>query len=508
MFNMKLAALVPGFVCCFATSFFGLFSTVEAARNQSPSPGIAFVLSKEGIELLSNFAVLMIQTHKDEVWSVPDHNGSIDVPVGRVDYALSEVFAADFDLDKLNVDIIPGIGVEAFIKDPRFTMWGKFNYNFATTSISTQNQGFFNFTVTGVRMIIAVTLKIAPDGNPIIEIIDCSLTLENVDIVLQSNRLNWLHDVLSGYLKNSLKLHIQDQICKSLKGKQYVLEWKQICLGFIIRNCIDMSLTSAPVFDKNFIQTSHVGEVRTERDRKHSPIEAPRLFKRTPASSSMFTIYFSTYPFNTFFHSDQRSGGFEVNKITKDSLDDDNSDALDTTCERDTNCISSVIPNLAKYHPGLSVELEVSTTSAPFLTISNNKSSIAIKADFKIDVREANGSLTTVGHLTTSSSVRVEVSVVPAGTDQQSFWSGMDRVVLVVKDVNLLSITSSDLPSDTDLNKLFDFIVSKFLLPPVNKVGNIGFPILNSDYVQYILPAVHLIDNAFVFTADAKLNHA
>lgn len=479
------------------TAFLGLFDVA----SPSPPPGILVRLTYKGLQTAVDVASKRLKSRINQGMHVPDMSGSFRPGTGHLEYFLTEVEVKECSLDEVTVRINPGTGVTISIGKIQALIGGKFRYKYTIMYIPTWNSGTFSVTTSDVSLCVEVTVRMNPDGQPIVDFPSCTASIGNIGLTFEAKHMNWLLGRLTKRLKDKMKPTLQDAICDAIRNGRDRIE-KELaknikpCLDSACNCRIDLCFVSHPVFGENFIETGHRGEVFCKNDTGLAPFE-PIPFQPLPLSSKMAELYVSPYVFNTAMRAMHQNELLSY-KFTKYDLPDTCPNALDTSCKRSESlCIRNVLPNVFGSFPNASVELYFFTISPPFMSISSDSLSVTIHVHANVSIRNLDGSIIAERLLTLRGSYVALVFINPNAS-----------VDFTVTDVNFVNATISDKDTETDLFEIDDsYVISRLqliakicILPKIITLRQISVKTVGGFHTAN--RSLELIPNAFAFTAD------
>lgn len=392
----KLIAIAAA-LCC------AVFRGLES--SEVPSPGVALRVNQNLFDYAANVGPQLVKEQVNrQPLLVPDHNGSLPMSVCEINYYLTNIKVKKLTGAKVTAKIIPDVGIDLCIENAEAFATGKFLFTYTMMWIPSTNGGSFDITLSGIRVLVKLTAGMDSTGSPIVDVTDCSATIERSKLNLNAYSSNWILGMFTGSIESAVKPTLEKEICESVKKNrakitQLVAQNTKLPITKSKTLYMDLGLISAPKFGEGFIETKHRGEVTWANDTRRVKY-LPSRFLSIPESQKMISFYASKYTINTYLYAIFNNKGLSYRFTRKDLLQK-NKGCLDTDSKNSPVCISTMIPGLSEAHPGATVELVLTATGVPILDISKGDSIATHETKITMDVRGANGKLTTIGEFLT-----------------------------------------------------------------------------------------------------------
>jgi len=362
-----------------------------------------------------------------------------------------------------------------------------------------RDHGSFDASASGASISVSVTLDVTSSGEPTIRSTGCSCHIDHVSIRLHGGA-SWLYNLFRSLVERPMRENLQRKVCEAAQNavntdaaRELATLPVRVALGRDKRWLLDYRLVSEPAFSSGFLESFHKGEFFAANDTStEAPFQPPSTLPSPPSVERMVTYWASSYVVNTAGYVLHHRGVLRHN-LTRNDLPQQYRDRLNTSCGLLAGCIGALVPAVGKMYPNASVEVELFSTGSLTAGIDREKLIAGFAGVAVLRARLSNGSL---AHLF-SMNVTAKIAVTPRidGSVLKASVGSMEQTLAVVN-------TSIGPISTTLLGLAFDVAKNTFIIPKLNKAGEMGFPLPATKNVKFTNMKLQLEKDCVRVSAD------
>ncbi|XP_059569099.1 bactericidal permeability-increasing protein isoform X2 [Alligator mississippiensis] len=439
-----------------------LLLAVSITLARATKPGIVARITGPGLDYALQKGISALEKKLAEM-KLPDLSGSQETPVGDVYYEFSRLNLRSFRLPSSQITPLPDVGVQVSVSNAFAQLTGNWRWKRGLFG----DDGQFNLKVTGLSISVGLQLGRDASGKPTVTASGCTTCISDVDV-----DAGWIYKLIIKIIKSHIKALMQSQVCREVRSfvstqLQPYLHALPVTAAIDTVAGVDYSLVAFPVATAQYVDVSLKGEIFSRAHRAPAPFSPPAL-AFPPEHGRMVYLGVSSYVFNTASFVYQAAGCL-VFSITDDVFPKEGFFHLNTST------FYHFVPQLKQRYPDRLMKLQLTTPSAPFLTIAPGGLELALVADVQAYAILPNASLTPLFLLHLTSNVSASVTVSSARICGALASGGLE-----------LSLKHSDIgPFPVlGLQQFMNFLASNILLPLVNGKLEKGFPLPLPAHVQ------------------------
>ncbi|XP_033754787.1 bactericidal permeability-increasing protein-like [Pecten maximus] len=462
------------------------------------SPGFKTRITSEGLTYANSVALDVLSKAIIGV-SVPDQSGTASI----VTYHLTGIHITEFNKPASQVTLNPN-GVYWTGNNAVIQMHGNWRYN--TLFIS--DSGNFDVSATGVSFHENVALSKDTNGRPHIKASGCGVSIGSVSLTFHGGA-SWLYNLFSSIVANDIKSALVGQVCGAVTdlintNGENALSKLPVTVDIVNTFLLDYSMDEQPMFQKNFMESYHKGEIDWKSSPAPPPFTAPPLPPRNDTSRMMY-VWVSDFMLNSMLYQGQLHKFFAYN-LTAQDLPLANRSALNTTCHT-LLCIGNLIPQLQKSYPNCQVDLHMRSASVPSVAATptdvlgsasgiidfyarpvtgNNRGNRL----FRYSIRNTPAYLFTLNvTMSTAADVQVKNETIYGKLRDVKF--GVKVVKTTIKDIN-----------DKALQFIIDIALNTVVIPKINSIGAKGLALPTIENVHFVNPSLSLMQRTVLISTD------
>ncbi|KAK3085539.1 hypothetical protein FSP39_004971 [Pinctada imbricata] len=359
----------------------------KGPRN-GKNPGLMARITTHGLNYATRKAIEDLSSSLTGM-AIPGQSGKS----GDVEYSVSNMVIKEFNKPSSEIVLRPKAGLEWTANGMGMSASGDWRYKYKKGWFKVSDHGSFDIKISGVNFHLGINIGMDNTGRPNIRSDSCNDQIGGVSVKFHGGA-SWIYNLFKGKIADMIKDKMDGQICTVLNkvindNAERALSDLKVQVDIAHKLLLDYSFIAKPVFTTNFMDTIHKGEVTWKGSNSSTPFSAPPL---SPSSdtSRMFYIWISDFVYNSMTYAAHVNGFLKYN-MTKKDLPPDQQQALNTTCT-DSFCIGNFIAELKRSYPNSSVQLRLSTTSAPFMNISSKAISVQNYGTIVFDIQLPNNS--------------------------------------------------------------------------------------------------------------------
>lgn len=459
--------------------------------SRAVNPGFKARLTEHGLEYANKVAIEALEKNIASL-QIPDISGS----ASGIKYDIRDIRLSLSNPPSSTITLVPNKGLHWSATNVGVNLAATFHYKKSFISDS----GSLTAAVTGVNFDLGIDMGNDSNGRPTLTSHDCFVHVSSVQIQFHGS-MAWLYNLLKGQVEDIVKSLLNQKMCQVVTSEINMDANKQLAKLKVTasldnRFLLDYRLISAPIFNKGYLETWHEGEITwLSAPEEHSSLPPP-IMADPQDTSSMVYLALSDYLFNTAADVAQKHGFLAYN-LTQNDLPEASRGVLNTSCSGFIpKCVGSLIPAIGKNYPNGAVELRMSSTVSPRLTITS--SGLTVIGEGNIDLyadvpsRKDRPFLVTLTATLTSSvsvSIKNELLYAKVGNFDLKLKSGKSDVGPI---------------SDFFLDFLTKEAINIVVIPKLNEFGAKGFPLPVADDVHFVNTTLALAQDTIIVGTDIQ----
>ncbi|XP_060081853.1 uncharacterized protein LOC132561140 [Ylistrum balloti] len=466
----------------------------------SVNPGFKTRITSEGLTYANSVALDILSKAIIGV-SIPDQSGTVSI----VTYHLTGIHINGFTRPSSQISLKPPSGLTWTGSNAGLQMHGNWAYH--TPIIS--DSGTFDVSVSGLSFHANVDIGTDSKGRPHIHASGCGVSIGSVSLTFHGGA-SWLYNLFSSEVADAIKSSLQGKVCGVVTDLintdgENALAKLPVTVDIVNTFLLDYSMDEQPLFQTNFMESYHKGEI----DWKASP--APPPFQASPLpqwndTSRMMYLWVSDYIVNSLLYQAQQHKFLAYN-LTAQDLPPANRSALNTTCHT-ILCIGNLIPQLQKSYPNCQVELHMRSTSMPGVSVTSTdvRGNAGGIIDFfarpvagtyrgnrllyKYSIKSTPAYLFTLNvTMSTSADVQVKNETIYGKLRDVKF--GVKVVKTAIKDID-----------EKALQFIIDIALDTVVIPEINSIGSKGLTLPTIENVHFVNPKLVLMQRTVLVSTD------
>ncbi|CAO2577961.1 Bactericidal permeability-increasing protein [Lemmus lemmus] len=466
-------------------STLALLALMGTALTAAINPGFSAIISQKGLDFACQEGVTVLQKELETI-KVPNFSGIFKMKhLGKGSYEFYSMVVDGFHIPDPQISLLPTDKLQLSIKDASIKISGRWKSkkNFLKAS------GKFDLNIQGVFISADLKLGINPPGRITVECSACSSHIDRVHIHISGSMLGWLIQLFHKKIETSLRNSIYEKICRivtisvSTKLQPYI-QTLPVVARVDEMAAIDYSLL-------NFTTTAEflIGQLKGEFfwRRHHGPLPiTPPAMSFSPNKDYMVQLSISDYFFNTAGFAYRESGTLQMT-LRDQMLPKESKFRLNT------EFLGTFLPKVARKFPSAEVQLLISASSPPHLSIHPSGLSLNPALETQAFAVLPNSSLIPLFlvHMNTNASLEVD-----AEEDRLVGQMKLEKLTLKLKHSDFGSFKVELLQA------VINYLLSTIVLPRVNERLNKGFPLPLPAGVRLDNPVFQSYKNFLVLGAD------
>ncbi|XP_062947904.1 bactericidal permeability-increasing protein [Cynocephalus volans] len=466
-----------------------VLATMGTAVTAATNPGLVVRISQKGLDYAHQQGVAKLRKELEKI-KIPDFSGSFKVKhFGKGHYSFYSMVIHEFQLPSSQIGLVPNVGLKLSVSNTNIKISGKWKArkNFIKAS------GRLDLSVDGVS--ISADLKLGSDptsGQATINCSSCSNHINSVHVHISGSSLGWLIQIFHKKIESSLRNTINSKICKvvtnSVSSKLQTY-FQTIPVTAVIDAVagIDYRLVAPPTVTAENLDGQLKGEFFRLAHPSPPPFTPPVLAFPTNHDRMVY-LGLSDYFFNTAGLVYQEAGVLKL--VLKDDMIPKQSKFRLTT-----DFLGNFIPQVAKMFPSMKVQLLVSVSSPPHMSVQPTGLALALALEAQTFAVLPNSSLAPLFLLGMSTNASMEVG---AKSDRLVGELKLGRLLLELKhsDVGPFLVKV--------LEAVMNYIVPTVVLPKVNEKLQKGFSLPMPSHIQLYDLVLQSHQNFLLLGADAR----
>ncbi|PIK61506.1 putative bactericidal permeability-increasing protein [Apostichopus japonicus] len=400
------------------------------AVTLSTQPGFEARITQNGLNFLRDVGVAILK-QKITSLTIPDQSGKASSPIGHIKYELKGMRVTSFDIPSSTITTKPGVGLTVSLNGVSLSVHGDWKYKYHFVS----DHGSFDLSVSAVDASVTIHLALQPIQR----------------------RAHSIQKSMNKEVCTAIVKEINEDLEQEVSTLKVNIPFNDVAE-------IDYSLVAPPVFNTS-INTAHKGEVYDINHHSEAPGPIPAI-PSDPEDSRMFYMWITDYLANSAGYV-LHNTGFLTYNVTQDNLPTGKI-SLNTS----EFPIANFLPEITKQYPGRLMQINLNTTSPPYINTLAHETNGTIEGDIAAYVVQPDNSLTYLFTLGVNLSLGVTVSINKTNLVWNATYGSAD--------LSIVSSAMKDLPLK-QLQGLFPLVCRAGLIPALNRKGESGIPLPSVD---------------------------
>ncbi|XP_012583634.1 PREDICTED: bactericidal permeability-increasing protein isoform X2 [Condylura cristata] len=381
------------------------------------------------------------------------------------------MFIREFQLPSSQIKLLPNVGLRLIIENASIKISGKWKAkkNFIKAS------GNFDLSLEGISILSALKLSCnATTGHSTILCDSCSSHVNSAHIHISGSSLGWLIQLFHKKIESSLRNAMSSKICEVVRNSvtsklQSFLQTLPVTAKLDNVAGVDYSLLAPPTVTAEILDVQLKGEFFRLGQRRPPPFAPPALTFPSDHDRMVY-LGISDYFFNTAWLVYQQAGVLHL--TVKDDMI-----PKESKIQLTTQFFGTLIPQVAKMFPNMKMQLFMSVSSPPYLTVHPAGMDLSPALDTQAFAVLPNSTLAPLFLLGVSTNISVKVDIKSKRIIGEL---KMDKLLLQLKhsDIGSFSVES--------LQNVMNFLLPTVVLPKVNARLQQGFPLPMPAHVQLL----------------------
>ncbi|KAL1786678.1 bactericidal permeability-increasing protein [Sigmodon hispidus] len=441
-------------------STLALLAIMGTALTAAIKPGFVATISRKGLDFACREGVAVLQKELEAI-KIPDFSGVFKMKhLGKGYYSFFSMAVDGFQIPNPQISLLPGEGLQLSINDANIKMHGRWKSrkNFFKAS------GKFGLSIQGVSISADLKLGRNPSGHISVSCSTCSSHIDSISVRISGSMLGWLIQLFHRKIEASLRNIIYKKICKivtssvSSKLQPYVQTLPLIARVDEVA-AVDYSLMALTT-TAEFLEGQLKGEFFWRGHRSPLPI-SPTAMSFSPNNDHMVFLSISDYFFNSAGFAYQEAGSLKIT-LRNQML------PMDSKFQLNTEFLGTFLPRVAMKFPGTEVQLLISASLPPHLSIQSSGLLLDPALETQAFVVLPNSSLVPLFLLRMNTNASLAVD---AEADRLVGEMKLDKLMLELKQSNVGSFKVELLQA------AINYLMPTVVLPKINERLRRGFPL-------------------------------
>ncbi|XP_024415507.2 bactericidal permeability-increasing protein [Desmodus rotundus] len=466
-----------------------VLAALGTAVTGATNPGVVVRITQQGLDYACQQGVAALQKELEKI-EIPPFSGSFKIKyLGKGDYSFYSMVIHGVQLPSSQIKLLPNEGLDVSVTNANVKMSGKWKARKNFIKVS----GNFDLSVEGISILAGLKLSCDPtSGHSTATCSSCSSNIASVHVHISGSHLGWLIQLFRKKIESSLRNAMNSKICQvvtsSVSSKlEPFLQSVPVTAKIDNVAGIDYSLLAPPTATAEALDGQLKGEFFSLAHRSPPPFAPPALAFPTDHDHMVY-LGISDYFFNTAGLVYQQAG--VLNLTLRDDMIPKESKFRLTT-----KFLGTLIPQVAKMFPNMTMQLLVRVSSPPRLTVAPAGLAFTPALEAQAFAVLPNSSLAPLFLLGMSTHVSVEVG---AKSNRLVGQLGLDKLLLELKhsDIGPFSVEL--------LQAIMNYVMPTTVLPKVNERLQKGFPLPLPRHVQLLNLVLQSYQNFLLFGADVQ----
>ncbi|XP_036899938.1 bactericidal permeability-increasing protein [Sturnira hondurensis] len=468
-----------------------VLAALGTAVTEATNPGVVVRITQKGLDYACQQGVAVLQKELEKM-EIPPFSGSFKIKyLGKGEYSFYSMVIRGVQLPSSQIKLLPNEGLAVSMTNANIKISGKWKARKNFIKV----RGNFDLSVEGISISAGLKLSCDPaSGHSTATCASCSSNIASVHVHISGSHLGWLIQLFQKKIESSLRSTLNSKICQvvtsSVSSKlETFLQSMPVTAKIDNVAGIDYSLLAPPTATAETLDGQLKGEFFSLAHRSPPPFTPPTLAFPTHHDLMVY-LGISDYFFNTAGLVYQQAG--VLNLTLKDDMIPKESKFRLTT-----KFLGTLIPQVAKMFPNMSVQILLRASSPPSLTVAPMGLAFTPALEAQAFAVLPNSSLAPLFLLGLSTNVSVEVG---AKSDRLVGQLGLDKLLLKLKhsDIGPFSVEL--------LQAIMNYVLPTTVLPKVNERLQQGFPLPLPRRVQLLNLVLQSYQNFLLFGADVQYN--
>lgn len=455
------------------------------------NPGMRIRVTQDGINYANKHAVDSFVTGIRNT-RLEDAKGTFH----GLQYEFTNLIVEDFKIPKSSITLASESDLNWFAGDINLDVEGLFRYKFLAISDS----GGIRAKASDASFKIGMDIGIDADGKPMIKTKSCKCIIGSLSIKIKmKSKRSWIYNTLISFARRAIASMLEKRFCeRALIVIDHDAE-KELCamkmkveLGEYLT--LDYRLIKPPFVTAQYIEADLLGEVYWTANRTAAPF-LPAAMATITDNKKMVYVTLSDYLFNTMMYQAHVHGLLVFNLASNNVRGI--GDLLNTTCE-DT-CIGKIIPQIGQQFPYSKVEILMTSTVAPNITINEKYLYTRGASNVTFVARSSNNTQYFLFSIHANIEAYLKLKMTSVSLN------GKVDAMRILTNVTKSNIGTID---KDEFQGLVDDVVKKVITPLINNLLEFyEIPIPVTDNLEFKGSSVKLLQNTILVESDVKIIH-
>ncbi|KAK2148262.1 hypothetical protein LSH36_506g00024 [Paralvinella palmiformis] len=455
-----------------------LLTTILVIHGQTlaRNPGLKIKLSESGLDYAAKVAVDKLSADV-RAKKIPDFSGGS----GRLSYGVSNIRIIHFTSPGSSVTTDTHNGITMTLRNVGISINGNWRYQWKWWFVRIRDSGSFDLSVSGVTLKLSLGMGVDRSGRPTLWIKSRQADIGNVHIRFHGGA-SWIYNLFSGYVERKIADKLRSRVNNKYENRLFLrIPVKDV-------TTIDYRLVAAPEIANNYVQSSQIlqkGEFFWTSHNTGTPFLPPPM-EELQGTPKMITLCLSDYVSNSLGYVLYRYGKFYLRHTLTES-------ELPSGVRNFMNIAN--YPEIGKGQSTGVFELVMYATKPPTLHTDKNGIKGYLRGTVEVRTRLPTRKMTTL--LTLDANATIDVV---GRMTNETITAHVQNFGITTK------VISPHVNSQTasQINSLMQDVSKYFIVPKLNDVGRIGYPLPVLDDVKYISPHMNLLKNTVCVSTDLK----
>ncbi|XP_075384049.1 bactericidal permeability-increasing protein-like [Tenrec ecaudatus] len=374
---------------------------MRATWAATTNPGFMARITQKGLDYASREGIGNLQEDLEKI-KIPDISETFRIKhLGKGHYSFHSMVIQKFQLPSPQIRLVPKVNLKLSISNANVRIFGKWKAqkNFIKA------RGNFGLRMEGISMSADLTLGHEYlSGRATLTCSSCSSSIKHVHVDISRSSLGWLVQLFHKKIESSLKRAIQSQICEIVTNavSSKLQPYFQTMSAFIDSVAgIDYTVVAPPTTTPDSVDLQLKGEFFCLLVCPPVPFAPPALVFPTDHKYMVY-LGISDYFFNSAGFVYQKAGTMRLT-LTDDMIPEESRFRLTTTF------FGSLIPQVARSFPNMTMQLLISASVPPRLAMDPNSLTISPQLEALAYAILANSSLAYLFQLGLNTTISVAV---------------------------------------------------------------------------------------------------
>ena len=472
---------------------FMLFSVAAQLTYSNTKPGLQVRLMQSGLQYAVTVGTNILSEEVKTI-SIPDSSGTKSLPVGKVEYEISNIRIKSFAPSNVTIMTHP---ITWTLYKTHVAMSADWWYKYKKAFIVHSDSGSLDLSLD-VHIDTSIYLGGDKTGRLNISAKHCAGSVTHVNVHFHGGA-SWLYNLFDGKVEDKIQNALQQNLCSNIKdfiNKDAAAELATLPIVIDVYDdvMLDYSLVNAPVLTSSYVDVMFKGEFFWKADKQECPY-VPQDIDTNVTGTRMVNFWVTEYSVNTLGYAAFKHNVLVYN-LTKADLPKKERFALNTTClSLMQPCIGEVVPQLGKLYPNSDVWLNIRVTTAPVIDVTPSGVQTHWTAMVAYYVITANNTSAFLFSTKVNISFDLTVKLVKLSLTAhvQSYRLNMSLVKSSIGDIHVSALTF-----------VMDLALAEYVIPRLNVVGATGFELPSLKHLTYENPEFQMLSASLFVAVDLK----